>query len=181
MCIRDSINAEYMGIMKPAVKGILKKRSECPRPEGSMLKWDEHTIAEHDKDRGGKMKITEPKTPYEYNEHQEEDTAKATLENTLLNQVVTKLEKHQEKAEAMETASPEYEYMDEEEEKESEEERKRREAFKKKQKLHYKNEYAKAQLKMKQYETGEEALQPCLLYTSPSPRDLSTSRMPSSA
>ena len=28
---------------------------------------------------------------------------------------------------------------------------------------------------------GEQALNPCLLYTSPSPRDLSTSRMPSSA
>ena len=27
----------------------------------------------------------------------------------------------------------------------------------------------------------DRALQPCLLYTSPSPRDLSTSRMPSSA
>ena len=28
---------------------------------------------------------------------------------------------------------------------------------------------------------GDDALQVCLLYTSPSPRDLSTSRMPSSA
>ncbi|CAD7928435.1 unnamed protein product [Amoebophrya sp. A120] len=28
------------------------------------VKWDEHTIAEHDKDRGTRMKIDEPKTPY---------------------------------------------------------------------------------------------------------------------
>ena len=31
------------------------------------------------------------------------------------------------------------------------------------------------------YHTGDEDIQTCLLYTSPSPRDLSTSRMPSSA
>ena len=30
-------------------------------------------------------------------------------------------------------------------------------------------------------ELGEPSSKPCLLYTSPSPRDLSTSRMPSSA
>ena len=33
----------------------------------------------------------------------------------------------------------------------------------------------------KNKKVGDEILQPCLLYTSPSPRDLSTSRMPSSA
>ncbi len=30
------------------------------------LHWDEDTIAEHDKERGGKQKIEEPKTPYNY-------------------------------------------------------------------------------------------------------------------
>ena len=34
---------------------------------------------------------------------------------------------------------------------------------------------------MVQIFTSSEGLSPCLLYTSPSPRDLSTSRMPSSA
>lgn len=29
------------------------------------MKFDEVTIAEHDKDRGTRTKITEPKTPYE--------------------------------------------------------------------------------------------------------------------
>ncbi len=64
--------------MKPAPrKGILKKKTE-PEPAGAtapagkmadsgpQLKWDEGTIAAQDKERGGKMKITEPKTPYAY-------------------------------------------------------------------------------------------------------------------
>jgi len=32
------------------------------------VKFDEVTIAEHDKDRGTRTKITEPKTPYEVSE-----------------------------------------------------------------------------------------------------------------
>lgn len=36
------------------------------------MKFDEFTIAEHDKDRGTRQKISEPKTPYEDAAHDEE-------------------------------------------------------------------------------------------------------------
>lgn len=35
-------------------------------PGEKGLTWDENTIQAHDKERGGKMKIDEPKTPYNY-------------------------------------------------------------------------------------------------------------------
>lgn len=50
-------------------KGILKNKHEV-KPKGELgsqqIKWDEEAISAQDKDRGGKMKITEPKTPYQY-------------------------------------------------------------------------------------------------------------------
>jgi hypothetical protein len=58
-------------------KGILKKSSST-RVDGSpgggeeggegthQLHWDEEGIAEYDKQRGHKMKVSEPKTPYSY-------------------------------------------------------------------------------------------------------------------
>ena len=55
--------------MKPALKkGILKHKSpEVKKPEpNQQIKWDEEVIAEQDKERGGKMKIREPKTPYNH-------------------------------------------------------------------------------------------------------------------
>ena len=45
----------------------------------------------------------------------------------------------------------------------------------------YKNKYEGWVLPKGTVEAGEEYKDTCLLYTSPSPRDLSTSRMPSSA
>lgn len=42
--------------------GILRAASS--HAGSSHIKWDEATIAEHDKDRGTRMKIDEPKTPY---------------------------------------------------------------------------------------------------------------------
>ena len=49
------------------------KRGSRPR-----LTWDEETIAEHDKDRGTRMKIDEPDTPYEkpydYDKEEEDGT-----------------------------------------------------------------------------------------------------------
>ncbi len=49
------------------------EKVEPKKPEHSLmplgekgLHWDEDTIAEHDKERGGKQKIEEPKTPYNY-------------------------------------------------------------------------------------------------------------------
>eukprot|EP00937_MAST-01D_sp_MAST-1D-sp2_P004778 g4778.t1 len=46
--------------------------SDGARPR---LTWDEETIAEHDKDRGTRMKIDEPDTPYEppYDFHSEQE------------------------------------------------------------------------------------------------------------
>ena len=41
--------------------------------------------------------------------------------------------------------------------------------------------YPKSELRMSSYKNTHIMWIPCLLYTSPSPRDLSTSRMPSSA
>jgi protein phosphatase inhibitor 2 len=42
-------------------KGILKKESQ---PQKKSIIWDEPTIAQHDLERGGRMKISEPKTPF---------------------------------------------------------------------------------------------------------------------
>ncbi len=46
---------------------ILKMGSSGAHHElgGDHVKFDEVTIAEHDKDRGTRTKIEEPKTPYE--------------------------------------------------------------------------------------------------------------------
>lgn len=54
--------------MKPAHKGILKHKAEEKKmvEPGQQIRWDEETIADQDKQRGGKMKVTEPKTPYNY-------------------------------------------------------------------------------------------------------------------
>ena len=52
-------------------KGILKGKNEIANPahvqttnQNSGVKWDEKAIEEDMKSRGNKMKITEPKTPY---------------------------------------------------------------------------------------------------------------------
>jgi hypothetical protein len=70
-------------LVKKPIRGILKKRVKLNDDEdknvgvvgetggGSNpsvgLSWDEHTIALHDSLRGTRMKIEEPKTPYEHN------------------------------------------------------------------------------------------------------------------
>ncbi len=43
-------------------RGILRTGRRASRSAG--LQWDEKTIADHDLDRGTRMKIDEPKTPY---------------------------------------------------------------------------------------------------------------------
>ena len=52
--------------MEDGPRGILKTGPQDPKTQG--IKWDELTIAEHDKMRGRTMKIVEPKTPYEEND-----------------------------------------------------------------------------------------------------------------
>jgi len=44
-----------------------------PHPQNKWSKWDEETIAEHDKERGTRQKIDEPPTPYRYSESSDSD------------------------------------------------------------------------------------------------------------
>jgi hypothetical protein len=53
--------------MEDNVQGILGKTntdSETNKKMKPHVTWDEEQIAEHNKTRGQKMKIDEPKTPY---------------------------------------------------------------------------------------------------------------------
>ena len=45
--------------------GPCQHEGECSHPETDHVKFDEYTIAEHDKERGTRTKISEPKTPYQ--------------------------------------------------------------------------------------------------------------------
>jgi protein phosphatase inhibitor 2 len=59
------------------------------------IKWDEEGIQEHDKTRGTRMKITEPKTPYHYyNEDEDPELIEANVQ-----EVMPKLEKLKKKQE----------------------------------------------------------------------------------
>ena len=55
--------------------------------EGNHVKWDEVTIAEHDKERGTRQKIEEPPTPYHYGSDDEGD-----LESEVKSVVTNKIE-----------------------------------------------------------------------------------------
>lgn len=62
--------------------------------ERKGIKWDEEGIQEHDKTRGTRMKITEPKTPYNYyNEDEDPDLIESVEE------AIPKLEKLKKKQE----------------------------------------------------------------------------------
>ena len=52
-----------MAASRESPKGILKKKPDKSK-HGSGIAWDEPTIAEHDKERGTRMKIDEPDTPF---------------------------------------------------------------------------------------------------------------------
>lgn len=45
-----------------------------------VIKWDEETIAEHDKERGTRQRIDEPPTPYRYHSESETDQSEAESE-----------------------------------------------------------------------------------------------------
>ena len=52
---------------KQVKKGVLKNKQAAKQDKNAgHLQWDEEIIATQDKEHGGKMKITEPKTPYSY-------------------------------------------------------------------------------------------------------------------
>ena len=44
-------------------------------PQRGKIRWDEEAIREHDQQRGQKMKITEPKTPYHYYDEEDDPDA----------------------------------------------------------------------------------------------------------
>jgi len=60
--------AQHGAGVKPALKhgdeGSAQGKSKKARVGG--IQWDEPTIAEHDKDRGTRMKIEEPDTPFNH-------------------------------------------------------------------------------------------------------------------
>ena len=49
------------GILQTGGEGSKKAKDKSMKPH---VTWDEEQLAEHDKTRGQKMKIDEPKTPY---------------------------------------------------------------------------------------------------------------------
>ena len=53
-------------VVKPALKTGNKSKSKT-KDKDAHLKWDEEKIKEHDKERGTRMKIDEPDTPYHHN------------------------------------------------------------------------------------------------------------------
>ena len=61
--MKKGILKNKAAVVEPAVHAVPEGERGSP---GGHLKWDEETIAAQDKERGGKMKITEPKTPYNY-------------------------------------------------------------------------------------------------------------------
>ena len=92
-------------------KGILKNNTTKKKID--HIRFDEESITEYDKLRGQKMKIDEPKTPYEYSDE----------ETKIKNQ-----EKIQEKLKIFNVKSSD-EVLD------------KHEAFLKKRQQHYKNEF----------------------------------------
>ena len=46
------------------VEGILHPHDHSDKKDKPHVTWDEEQLAEHEKTRGNKMKIDEPKTPY---------------------------------------------------------------------------------------------------------------------
>lgn len=55
------------------------------------IKWDEQAISEHDKTRGTRMKIKEPKTPYNYyNEDDDPDLVDVSKAIPKLEEIKTK-------------------------------------------------------------------------------------------
>ena len=62
------------------------------------IQWDEETIKEHDKERGTRMKIDEPKTPFHYldeAECDEEEKEHGALEHDAVSEKLAKIEKKQ--------------------------------------------------------------------------------------
>jgi hypothetical protein len=56
-----------------------------------VIKWDEETIAEHDKERGTRQRIDEPPTPYRYYSESETDQSEAESEYSIDNDMIDKI------------------------------------------------------------------------------------------
>ena len=145
--------------MESKQKGILKKTGSYLEEEQDHMgiKWDEEVIQEHDKERGTRMIIDEPKTPYEV--HSDEDN------DEKLDQApdIIEIQKHlseadenaklnaQLNAKSLELLNAKLDggkQLHDEDDEMTEEERKKKEEFKRKMKNHYKGE-AKAGLLLK--------------------------------
>lgn len=57
----QAADAKVQGILQDGPQPAEVKATKGDRPH---VTWDEEQLAEHDKTRGNKMKIDEPKTPY---------------------------------------------------------------------------------------------------------------------
>ena len=64
-----------------------------PRKKAKTIKWDEETIREHDKERGTRMKIDEPKTPFEYAHSSSEEPEQVDPQD--IEEALEKHKKHQ--------------------------------------------------------------------------------------
>ena len=62
-------------------RGILKNTDRDIKRQESGVTFDEQEIAEYDKQRGNKMKITEPKTPYSYEVGSDDEEAPKQMED----------------------------------------------------------------------------------------------------
>ncbi|CAG9319007.1 unnamed protein product [Blepharisma stoltei] len=70
----------------------MKKHKKVGNTEKKRIKWDETVIREHDKERGTRNKIDEPKTPFHYMDSEQSEEAEE--QNIDLSDLASKLENH---------------------------------------------------------------------------------------
>ncbi|CAG9324859.1 unnamed protein product [Blepharisma stoltei] len=85
-------------------RAALEERQKQDHRRG--IQWDEEVIKEHDKERGTRMKVTEPKTPYNYMDIEEVNEEIRTEE--VLNDASKELEKVRKKQEFEERRKQHY-------------------------------------------------------------------------
>jgi protein phosphatase inhibitor 2 len=135
--------------VKPALAHKSKKKNGSPKKSSNKksdrhLKWDEAKIREHDKERGTRMKIEEPNTPFNhaYDSGNETDGSASSARNNSKTQIswdalTNKLEAHAAVTDAYPSSPSSYGGdMSEHEHEERDKERKKME-FEEHRKRHY--------------------------------------------